>query len=392
MAAKTIHQRYHGLDLLRSVAMLLGLVIHAPLIYYTPELAREFQFFGSVPSAGLGTDFAVLWIHAWRMPTFFLLAGFFAVLVLQRKNLAWFARDRAVRIGLTMFVFMVWMSWMSWMSDESLSTLYHYWFLYYLLAIIAGFIPLYWLVARLSTFLNFSTVTWVVSRPLIFVPVAILLLWPLTLGAREYGFGAIIPEQFGDFDVVPFLYYCFWFALGALIYCSRDVLKRLESNRVLIVMAVFAIGSYLVQFFSGAPLIFIETETGFEIRNAIPLNVSLLIGAVSTITTVTWSLLAIGLAHRLLKVAHPVVNWLVELSYSIYLFHHFFTVMIGGLLLHTGWAPIAAIGVNILLTFVICVACYYIFIKFTPLNWIINGYRKSWLKLPRRPKQNAVAS
>ena len=318
MAAKTIHQRYHGLDLLRSVAMLLGLVIHAPLIYYTPELAREFQFFGSVPSAGLGTDFAVLWIHAWRMPTFFLLAGFFAVLVLQRKNLAWFARDRAVRIGLTMFVFMVWMSWM---SDESLSTLYHYWFLYYLLAIIAGFIPLYWLVARLSTFLNFSTVTWVVSRPLIFVPVAILLLWPLTLGAREYGFGAIIPEQFGDFDVVPFLYYCFWFALGALIYCSRDVLKRLESNRVLIVMAVFAIGSYLVQFFSGAPLIFIETETGFEIRNAIPLNVSLLIGAVSTITTVTWSLLAIGLAHRLFKVAHPVVNWLVELSYPIYLVH-----------------------------------------------------------------------
>ena len=382
-------QRYHGLDLLRSVAMLLGLVFHAPLIYFNPQLARELGFWGFIPSLGLEIHFVNSWVHAWRMPTFFLLAGFFAVLVLQRKGPAWFARDRSVRIGLTMFVFMVWMSWM---SDDSLSTLYHYWFLYYLLAIIAGFIPVYWLVARLSTFLNFSTVTWVVSRPLIFVPVAILLLWPLTLGAREYGFGAIIPEQFGDFHVVPFLYYCFWFALGALIYCSRDVLKRLESNRVLIVMAVFAIGSYLVQFFSGAPLIFIETETGFEIRNAIPLNVSLLIGAVSTITTVTWSLLAIGLAHRLFKAAHPLVNWLVELSYPIYLVHIYITIMVGGLLLHTGWTPIAAIGVNILLTFVICVACYYIFIKFTPLNWIINGYRKSWLKLPRRPKQNAVAS
>ena len=386
MAAKTIHQRYHGLDLLRSVAMLLGLVFHAPLIYYTPELARAFQFFGSVPSAGPGTDFAVVWIHAWRMPTFFLLAGFFAVLVLQRKGPAWFARDRAVRIGLTMFVFTVWMSWM---FDDSLSTLYHYWFLYYLLVIIAGFIPVYWLVARLSTFLNFSTITWVVSRPLIFVPVAILLLWPLTLGAREYGFWAFIPEQLDDFDLIPFLYYLSWFLLGALIYCSRDVLKRLESNRVLIVMAVFAIGSYVVLFVWGRQIY--DPAIGY-LRSTPPANFFLLIGAVSTITTVTWSLLAIGLVHRLLKVAHPVVNWLVELSYSIYLFHLFFTVMIGGLLLHTGWAPIAAIGVNILSTFVICVACHYIFIKFTPLNWILNGYHKSWLKLPRRPKQNAAES
>ena len=386
MAAKTIHQRYHGLDLLRSVAMLLGLVIHAPLIYYTPELAREFQFFGSVPSAGPGTDFAVVWIHAWRMPTFFLLAGFFAVLVLQRKGPAWFARDRAVRIGLTMFVFMVWMSWM---FDDSLSTLYHYWFLYYLLVIIAGFIPVYWLVARLSTFLNFSTITWVVSRPLIFVPVAILLLWPLTLGAREYGFWAFIPEQLDDFDLIPFLYYLSWFLLGALIYCSRDVLKRLESNRVLIVMAVFAIGSYVVLFVWGRQIY--DPAIGY-LRSTPPANFFLLIGAVSTITTVTWSLLAIGLAHRLFKAAHPLVNWLVELSYSIYLFHLFFTVMIGALLLHTGWAPIAAIGVNILSTFVICVACHYIFIKFTPLNWILNGYHKSWLKLPRRPKQNAAES
>ena len=386
MAAKTIHQRYHGLDLLRSVAMLLGLVFHAPLIYYNPQLAREFQFFGSVPSAGPGTDFAVVWIHAWRMPTFFLLAGFFAVLVLQRKGPAWFARDRAVRIGLTMFVFTVWMSWM---FDDSLSTLYHYWFLYYLLVIIAGFIPVYWLVARLSTFLNFSTITWVVSRPLIFVPVAILLLWPLTLGAREYGFWAFIPEQLDDFDLIPFLYYLSWFLLGALIYCSRDVLKRLESNRVLIVMAVFAIGSYVVLFVWGRQIY--DPAIGY-LRSTPPANFFLLIGAVSTITTVTWSLLAIGLAHRLFKAAHPLVNWLVELSYSIYLFHLFFTVMIGGLLLHTGWAPIAAIGVNILSTFVICVACHYIFIKFTPLNWILNGYHKSWLKLPRRPKQNAAES
>ena len=52
MAAKTIHQRYHGLDLLRSVAMLLGLPHHALLIYIIPGLAREFGFWGFIPSLG----------------------------------------------------------------------------------------------------------------------------------------------------------------------------------------------------------------------------------------------------------------------------------------------------------------------------------------------------
>ena len=86
MTGSTDDQRYHGLDLLRSVAMLLGLPHHALLIYNIPGLARVFQFFGSVPSLGLEIHFVNSWIHAWRMPTFFLLAGFFAVLVLQRKG------------------------------------------------------------------------------------------------------------------------------------------------------------------------------------------------------------------------------------------------------------------------------------------------------------------
>jgi len=33
-------------------------------------------------------------------------------------------------------------------------------------------------------------------------------------------------------------------------------------------------------------------------------------------------------------------------------------------------------------TFIISVIVYYVLIKFTPLNWIISGYQKSWLRLP----------
>ncbi len=34
-------QRYHNLDFLRAFAMLLGLAVHAPLIYYYPGAAEE---------------------------------------------------------------------------------------------------------------------------------------------------------------------------------------------------------------------------------------------------------------------------------------------------------------------------------------------------------------
>lgn len=38
--------RYHGLDLLRSLAMLMGIVFHAPQFYYIPEMADGFRDFG----------------------------------------------------------------------------------------------------------------------------------------------------------------------------------------------------------------------------------------------------------------------------------------------------------------------------------------------------------
>ena len=38
--------RYHGLDLLRSLGMLRGIIFHAALIYYIPEVADKFRKFG----------------------------------------------------------------------------------------------------------------------------------------------------------------------------------------------------------------------------------------------------------------------------------------------------------------------------------------------------------
>lgn len=88
-------ERIHGLDLLRADAMLMGVLLHATLPFlYNAELVRPptwiFLLFTS--------------IHILRMPVFFILAGFFAALSLQRKATSSFAWDRFYRIALPLIV------------------------------------------------------------------------------------------------------------------------------------------------------------------------------------------------------------------------------------------------------------------------------------------------
>ena len=47
-------EHFHGLDFLRAMAMLMGLVFHAPMLYYIPIMADGFQDFGFSTLIGMG--------------------------------------------------------------------------------------------------------------------------------------------------------------------------------------------------------------------------------------------------------------------------------------------------------------------------------------------------
>lgn len=100
-AAGTVSERLHALDLVRSAALLLGIVFHAALPFlpdYELWLVMDSQ--RSQPVAWLA--FA---LHSFRMATFFLLAGFFGRMMLRRKGAAGFVKDRAKRILAPLAVF-----------------------------------------------------------------------------------------------------------------------------------------------------------------------------------------------------------------------------------------------------------------------------------------------
>jgi glucan biosynthesis protein C len=84
--------RLHALDAVRAFALLLGVALHAahPYVAGLPWVTTE------PPSATV----AGLWytVHLFRMPLFFLIAGFFGRMMLERRGTAGFIKDRSRRI------------------------------------------------------------------------------------------------------------------------------------------------------------------------------------------------------------------------------------------------------------------------------------------------------
>ena len=90
--------RIHSLDALRAVMMLLGLVLHTALSYIPNISSGEWPYQDPQSSEGFG--WLVSLIHTFRMPAFFVVAGFFASFLVQRRGTGAFLRHRLNRIGI----------------------------------------------------------------------------------------------------------------------------------------------------------------------------------------------------------------------------------------------------------------------------------------------------
>ena len=90
----------------------------------------------------------------------------------------------------------------------------------------------------------------------------------------------------------------------------------------------------------------------------------------------------LGLSHALITQSNALIRWLVVLSYPVYLVHLVPAMVVSAILICQGFGQPLVVLFTIIATFIISVMAYYVFIKFTPLSWIISGYRNSWLKLP----------
>jgi glucans biosynthesis protein C len=102
MAAPQSLKRLHSLDALRAAMMLLGLVLHSGVSYVTHPVPEA--WFYQDPQTSVAFDWVVFIIHLFRMPTFFVMCGFFAAFLYYREGVAGFLAHRTRRVLLPLVV------------------------------------------------------------------------------------------------------------------------------------------------------------------------------------------------------------------------------------------------------------------------------------------------
>ena len=94
-------ERLHALDAVRAAALILGIFLHAAMPFLS-GLPRGFWVWADTPSTTLAGLF--FFIHLFRMSAFFVIAGLFARMVVERRGIGAFVRDRAKRIGVPLLL------------------------------------------------------------------------------------------------------------------------------------------------------------------------------------------------------------------------------------------------------------------------------------------------
>ncbi len=401
-------QRYHGLDGLRGFAMLLGIALHASLPYFSRLAGFEFVW-PADDDQSVALFLVFDFIHTWRMPTFFLLAGFFAHLVMVRRATSLFVVDRLKRIGLPLVLFGAVMAviippiWVyGWYGDLSLETfrdvlkdrqdldssgdlVAHLWFLYYLLLMYAALVAFRFLSGLWRTRAIIPALSRlpigkylgdaVYSRlPLLLVAGAVLL---ILLRAGDES------KPLWPLNGPDVLYGALFFFYGYGLYARRELIDRLREPGALGVLWAVA----AVVFFVHLSLLGAIDETAksgaAESLEALNLAESIFYGASAVLFTLGF----VGLFERLLRAPRAWVRWLADSSYWIYILHlpvvTFLTFYLahldrqGWLKYLTGfsWPAELKFLVACLATGALGVVTYRYLVRYTPLGTLLNGKR-----------------
>ena len=359
--------RYHGLDVLRAFAMIMGVVLHASMFYVKdigPSLGYALTGRILIPTSD-AAGLIFFFIHFWRMPVFFLLAGFFARLIIEKHGTPNLIKNRFVRIVIPLVAGVIIYNLL--FRFGSLHELHHLWFLYdlvwmYVVIVIARFSLQHYsgFSKRFDWFFQSSARLWYL----------LLFLIPGTVIGRP-GFFNSIHTSFGipgPFFILGILY----FFIGWYMHRNSGILEILAGRwRWYLSLGILC--------FAAVIFILEGMETGKNSEQTTGLL--WLIGSMfSSIGTFLIIFSLIGGSQSLFQRPSQFISYAVDASYWIYLLHLVVVFAIAAYILkNTNLNPMTAIITNIILTTLICVATYHVFVRYTPIGWILNGTRKGFI-------------
>ena len=385
----SVTDRLHYMDNLRALAMLLGIFFHAALAY-TPSLSNLWLAAG--PESSVLFEQVAWFSHTFRMPLFFLIAGFFALLLLSRRGVKGFIMHRVKRIGLpfivftplvliTVFISMGWattnvqnpspmIGFMKYMMSnpeaaagmETPQTTMHMWFLYYLMQ--------FCLVAALIHKAGLLTdkVCQVLTNPLL-----IVLIYPLVMAAALVTVHAPhpAPEQYVP-QLWAYGFYGVFFLLGMAIYNNQDVLTRLEP--LALPLFISSLGLYWLLFpmlpeaIGMEDLAMILEGPEFSMEHLTVAILEAYIGVHMTIVCLVFG-------AKVLSGSSKALRYIADGSYWVYIVHLPVLFIIQFHLLDVEWGLWVEFLISSFGTLAIGFATYALFIRWTPIGILLNGCR-----------------
>ena len=405
-AASGDSARIHYLDNLRALAMLLGVYLHGALAYAEPSRS---VWIATNPQGYVAIDASIWWIHLFRMSLFFLLSGYFAKLMIQRKGLKPFLLNRGIRIVLPFVLFwpllkvamaIVFVFAFSYVKEPQglmhvivtasqnpeaakSSTPYttmHLWFLYYLLmfSLIAA-VGSKWrrLLACGPQFTGWKpmpsrktdSISWLDDW--LFQRKWLLALSPLALvpGVMGGGIPIAAPESFVPMWW-PFFYHGMFYWAGWQLFGREDLLDRLQPwcwPLLLISVSLFVPHYYLMPVLD---ISLIEQASVPDFSTKYVLE-SVLASYLSALMTLS----ALLIGQRFLSRSNTWLKFCADSSYWVYLIHLPIILFLQTLLIPLAIPVLGKLAMAILFTWLFCMATYVVFVRYTPIGWMLNGKR-----------------
>lgn len=385
-------ERWHDLDAVRAFALFLGIVLHGVMSFMEP---RFWVVADVATSTGANVTFYV--IHMFRMITFFVLAGFFARLLLQKRDnkIGAFLGNRLKRVGIPLVAFwpivlpaiitILILANMPAPGSAAAAAppppppafnihtfpLTHLWFLYALLLFYAGtaVVKIVTDVTRiggplgrlLDMVVGLLTKSDLITAVLALPVAAVFFLnkgWMMWFGIQTPDTG-LIP------NAMAIAGFTTAFTFGWWLHRRADLLDHLAS-RFWLYGAAAALGTWWCLSTVGKSLDFAVVNGADH-----PLYCLLY-----PLTAWSWTFFLIGAARLVLKKEVPMIRYAADSSYWVYIVHIPLVMLFQYLIKDMAIGVEFKAGIVIFGTLFIGLLSYALFVRYSFIGTILNGRRR----------------
>jgi glucan biosynthesis protein C len=368
-------KRFHYMDGLRALAMLSGVLFHAALAY-SPLMHPYFPVADRAQSPVV--DLCIWFLHLFRMPLFFLVAGFFAAMLLQKRGMGGMFLNRLRRIALPLVIFCPLV-----IAAMSYSTLHaaasvqnpspvlamirqfsqmanppspppgtaHLWFLYYLMFLYV----LVWAaksleLERLGNFVRGLNPVWPLGLlPMFLVPAL------ASVTAPHPAPEGLLPQFWAFGFYGPFL------AFGYLLFGHEALIERFRRFAPWLLLASLALyGAF-----------------GYLLKRQVPTaadpSATVLVAAVEAYVSVWMTCVCLVAGRSLLSRSNRLLRYLSDSSYWVYIIHLPVLFVIQYRLMdgELWWGTKFAISV--IATFGLCLLSYHALVRKTVVGKLLGA-------------------